>query len=173
MSHWGITWGDLEKRHWILRIGLMKWWHGHSSVDYARVGSLKTSLHGPPASMEDLFTHAHNFIRVDEANTENRLRDSKWSNSDNRYGVNHKDPSRRQKEKFVSRPNTRPSDRSNNHKPSFTPLIKSPAKIFARSEGKAFSGLLRECSHPATVETAQNTVIFIMIMGMRQTIVST
>ncbi|GKB86407.1 reverse transcriptase domain-containing protein [Tanacetum coccineum] len=29
-----------------------------------------------PASMEDLFTQAHNFIRADEVNTRNRLRDS-------------------------------------------------------------------------------------------------
>ncbi|GKE02767.1 hypothetical protein Tco_1390750, partial [Tanacetum coccineum] len=31
----------------------------------------------PPASMEDLFTQAHNFIRADEANAETRLRDSR------------------------------------------------------------------------------------------------
>ncbi|PWA37246.1 reverse transcriptase domain-containing protein [Artemisia annua] len=76
---------------------------------------------------------------TDEANTENRLRDSKWINSDNRHGVNHKDPSRKQKERFVSHPNTRPSDHSNNHKPSFTPLIKSPADIFATSASRIFT----------------------------------
>nr|GEY05087.1 reverse transcriptase domain-containing protein [Tanacetum cinerariifolium] len=36
----------------------------------------------PPASMEDLFTQAHNFIITDEANMENRLRDSKWVTND-------------------------------------------------------------------------------------------
>ncbi|GJU07443.1 reverse transcriptase domain-containing protein [Tanacetum coccineum] len=69
----------------------------------------KDLISWPPASMEDLFTQAHNFIRVDEANTENRLRDSR----------------------------IRPNERPNVNNSSFTPLIKSPAKIYATSEGKA------------------------------------
>ncbi|GJV50467.1 retrotransposon gag domain-containing protein [Tanacetum coccineum] len=54
----------------------------------------------PPASMEDLFTQAHNFIRADEANTENRLRDSRWVPNDNKSGQGYKDTSRIHKDKL-------------------------------------------------------------------------
>ncbi|GJU96072.1 retrotransposon gag domain-containing protein [Tanacetum coccineum] len=91
----------------------------------------------PPASMEDLFMQAHNFIRADEANAENRLRDSRGVTTDGRSGQNYRDTSRRHKDKYVPRSNTRPNERPNTHKPSFTPLIKSPAEIYATSEGKA------------------------------------
>nr|GEW41187.1 reverse transcriptase domain-containing protein [Tanacetum cinerariifolium] len=91
----------------------------------------------PPASMEDLFTQAHNFIRADEANTENRLRDSRWVPNDNKSGQGYKDISRRHKDKYVNRPRIRPNEHPNVNNSSFTPLIKSPAEIYATSEGKA------------------------------------
>ncbi|PWA83499.1 reverse transcriptase domain-containing protein [Artemisia annua] len=87
--------------------------------------------------MEDLFTQAHNFIRSDEANAENRLRDSRGAANDNKAGQSYRDASRRQRHKYIPRPNSRPNERNNVHKPSFTPLIKSPAEIYATSEGKA------------------------------------
>ncbi|GKC85474.1 hypothetical protein Tco_1141191 [Tanacetum coccineum] len=91
----------------------------------------------PPASMEDLFTQAHNFIRADEANTENRLRDSRWVPNDNKSGQGYKDTSRRHKDKYVHRLRVRPNERTNVNNSSFTPLIKSSAEIYATSEGKA------------------------------------
>ncbi|PWA55873.1 reverse transcriptase domain-containing protein [Artemisia annua] len=91
----------------------------------------------PPTSMEDLFTQAHNFIRADEANAENRLRGSRGAANDNKAGQSYRDASRRQRDKYIPRPNSRPNERTNIHKPSFTPLIKSPAEIYATSEGKA------------------------------------
>ncbi|GJS84226.1 hypothetical protein Tco_0750767 [Tanacetum coccineum] len=39
----------------------------------------------PPASMEDLFMQAHNFIRSDEANTKNQLRDGRWGITKGRH----------------------------------------------------------------------------------------
>ncbi|PWA71117.1 retrotransposon gag domain-containing protein [Artemisia annua] len=91
----------------------------------------------PPTSMEDFFTQAHNFIRADEANAENRLRDSRGAANDNKAGQSYRDASRRQRDRYIPRPNSRPNERTNVHKPSFTPLIKSPAEIYATSEGKA------------------------------------
>ncbi|GKA15122.1 reverse transcriptase domain-containing protein [Tanacetum coccineum] len=88
----------------------------------------------PPIYMEDLFTQAHNFIRADEANIENRLRDSRWAN--NRRGQSYRDTSRRPRDKHTTRPNRRPGEHSNTHRPSFTPLLKSPAEIYATSEGR-------------------------------------
>ncbi|PWA50478.1 retrotransposon gag domain-containing protein [Artemisia annua] len=89
----------------------------------------------PPKSMEDLFIQAHNFIRADEANIENRLRDSRWA--ENRHGQSYRDTSRRQRDRHVTRPNGRPGERSSTHKPTFTPLLKTPAEIYATSEGKS------------------------------------
>ncbi|GKD70073.1 retrotransposon gag domain-containing protein [Tanacetum coccineum] len=91
----------------------------------------------PPASMEDLFTQAHNFIRANEANTKNRMRDSRWATNGGKSGQSYKDASRINKDKYVPRPNTRPNEHHKVHKPYFIPLIKSPTKIYATSEGKA------------------------------------
>ncbi|GKE16174.1 hypothetical protein Tco_1423751, partial [Tanacetum coccineum] len=74
---------------------------------------------------------------ANEANVENRLRDSRWVTNDGKFGQNYRATSRRHKDKYVLRPNTRPNERPNIHEPSFTPLIKSPAEIYATSEGKA------------------------------------
>nr|GEW35121.1 retrotransposon Gag domain-containing protein [Tanacetum cinerariifolium] len=88
------------------------------------------------APMEDLFMQAYNFIRANEANTENRLRDSRWVTNDGKSRKNYKETSRRHKDTYTLRPNTRPNERLNIHKPSFTPLIKSPPEIYANSVGK-------------------------------------
>ncbi|GKE24969.1 hypothetical protein Tco_1436481 [Tanacetum coccineum] len=88
----------------------------------------------PPKSMEDLFTQAHKFIRVDEENIENRLRDSRWA--DNRRGQSYRDTSRRPRDRHITHPNGRPSKRSNIHRPTFKPLLKSLAEIYATSKGR-------------------------------------
>ncbi|GJV50470.1 hypothetical protein Tco_1440682 [Tanacetum coccineum] len=75
--------------------------------------------------------------RADEANTENRLKDSRWVPNDNKSGQGYKDTSRRHKDKYVHRLRVRPNERTNVNNSSFTPLIKSPAEIYATSEGKA------------------------------------
>ncbi|PWA39994.1 gag protein [Artemisia annua] len=91
----------------------------------------------PPASMEDLFTQAHNFIWADESNAENRLQDGKWGTNDGRHTQNYRDTSKKHKERHVACSTTRPNERSSMHKPTFTPLIKSRAEIYATSEGKS------------------------------------
>ncbi|PWA48159.1 retrotransposon gag domain-containing protein [Artemisia annua] len=103
-----------------------------------RLGRLfKALIARPPTSMEDLFTQAHNFITADEANMKNRLRDSRCAINDNKSGQSYIEASRRQKDKYIPHPNARPNVRTNVHKPSFTPLIKSPAQIYVTLEGKA------------------------------------
>ncbi|GJW38801.1 hypothetical protein Tco_0064646 [Tanacetum coccineum] len=84
-----------------------------------------------------LSNRAHNFIRADEANTENQLRHSRWVPNDNKSGQGYKDTSRRHKDKNVHHLRVRPNERTNVNNSSFTPLIKSPAEIYATSEGKA------------------------------------
>ncbi|GJR91868.1 reverse transcriptase domain-containing protein [Tanacetum coccineum] len=74
--------------------------------------------------------------RADEANIENWLRDSRWA--DNRHGQSYRDTSRRPKDRHITCPNERLGERSNTHRPSFTPLLKSPAEIYATSEGRSF-----------------------------------
>lgn len=64
----------------------------------------------PPLSIEDLFTRAHNFLTADGANMENRLWESKWGTTDTRHGQSYRDSSRKQKDRFVSRPGTRSKD---------------------------------------------------------------
>ncbi|GJT22083.1 hypothetical protein Tco_0892020 [Tanacetum coccineum] len=56
----------------------------------------------------------------------------KWSRA-----KGYKDTSRRHKDKYVHRLRVRPNERTNVNNSSFTPLIKSPAEIYATSEGKA------------------------------------
>ncbi|GJZ43638.1 hypothetical protein Tco_0590893 [Tanacetum coccineum] len=65
--------------------------------------------------MEDLFTQAHNFIRADEENTENRLRDERWGIAEGRHAQNHKESAINHKERYVARPITIPSKRSSVH----------------------------------------------------------
>ncbi|GKC89922.1 hypothetical protein Tco_1150571, partial [Tanacetum coccineum] len=55
-------------------------WGIHQWITIRRL--FKDLIACPPASMEDLFTQAHNFMKADEANTENRLRDSRWATND-------------------------------------------------------------------------------------------
>nr|GEU86803.1 retrotransposon Gag domain-containing protein [Tanacetum cinerariifolium] len=91
----------------------------------------------PPVSMEDVFTQAHNFIRADEANTKNRLRDVKLGATDKRHMQNYRESTRKHKERYAAHPATRPNERSSMHRPIFIPLIKSPAEIYVTSEGKS------------------------------------
>ncbi|GJR09850.1 hypothetical protein Tco_0792502 [Tanacetum coccineum] len=98
-----------------------------------RLGRLfKDLIAWPPKSMEDLFIQAHNFIRADKANIENWLCDSRWA--DNKRGQSYRDTSRRPRDRHITRPNGRPDERSNTYIPSFTPLLKSPAEIYATFE---------------------------------------
>ncbi|GKA04926.1 hypothetical protein Tco_0684046, partial [Tanacetum coccineum] len=85
---------------------------------------------------DNLPKQAHNFIRADKANIKNRLRASRWAN--NRRGQSYRDTSRRPRDRHTTRPNGRPGECSNTYRPSFTPLLKSPAKIYATLEGKSF-----------------------------------
>nr|GEV14461.1 hypothetical protein [Tanacetum cinerariifolium] len=97
----------------------------------------------PSVSMEDLFTQAHNFIRVDEANTENRPRDGKWGTADGRHIQNHQEALRKHKERYAPRPTIEsPAEiyttfSQSKHSPTFTPLIESLAKIYTTFEGKS------------------------------------
>ncbi|GJX45200.1 reverse transcriptase domain-containing protein [Tanacetum coccineum] len=74
---------------------------------------------------------------ADEANTENQLLDGKLGATDNRHVQNHRESSRKHKERYVARPTIRPNKRSSMQRPTFTPLIKSPTEIYATSEGKS------------------------------------
>ncbi|PWA89450.1 reverse transcriptase domain-containing protein [Artemisia annua] len=90
----------------------------------------------PPSSMEELFTLVNNFIRAEEANTENRLREAKREPIDNRQGQNSKDQHKRHKNRYASRAGYRSGNRNDQRKPAFTPLLKLPAEIYATTEGK-------------------------------------
>nr|GEY17753.1 retrotransposon Gag domain-containing protein [Tanacetum cinerariifolium] len=57
----------------------------------------------PPTSLEDLFTQTHSFIRAEDANNQNRLREPRQANRETKQHATYKDLSRRSKDKFVSR----------------------------------------------------------------------
>ncbi|GJY82642.1 reverse transcriptase domain-containing protein [Tanacetum coccineum] len=57
----------------------------------------------PPTSLEDLFTQTHNFIKAEDANNENRLREPRQENRETKQHATYKDLPRRPKDKFVSR----------------------------------------------------------------------
>ncbi|GJY13911.1 hypothetical protein Tco_0383220 [Tanacetum coccineum] len=104
-------------------------------ISELRLGWLfKDLIARPPKSMEDLFTQAHNFIKVDEANMENRLRNSRCG--DNRRGQSYRDTSRRPRDRHITRLNRRLSEYSNIHIPTFKPLLKSLAEIYVTSKGR-------------------------------------
>ena len=88
----------------------------------------------PPTSLEDLFTQTHNFIRAEEANNENRLRDSR---REVRHHPTYKDLPRRSKDKHYSRNHTRQVESHKGSHDTYTALIKSPSEILATSEGRA------------------------------------
>ncbi|PWA38695.1 hypothetical protein CTI12_AA570620 [Artemisia annua] len=89
----------------------------------------------PPKSMEDLFIQAHNFIRADEANIENRLRDSRWLKTDTAKAT---ETPREDKETDMSlvlmEDLVSALARTNPHLRLY---LKTPAEIYATSEGKS------------------------------------
>nr|GEW95853.1 reverse transcriptase domain-containing protein [Tanacetum cinerariifolium] len=88
----------------------------------------------PPASLEDLFTQTHNFIRAEDANNENRLRELR---RETKQHLTYKDLPRRQRDKHIYRSVARHTESYKAPNDTFTALIKSPAEILATSEGKA------------------------------------
>ncbi|GKD88498.1 hypothetical protein Tco_1364005 [Tanacetum coccineum] len=54
-----------------------------------------------------------------------------------RHVQNHRESTRKHKERYVARPTTRPNKCSSMQRSTFTPLIKSPTKIYATSEEKS------------------------------------
>nr|GEV69670.1 reverse transcriptase domain-containing protein [Tanacetum cinerariifolium] len=91
----------------------------------------------PPSSMEELFTLVNSFVKAEEANIKNRLCESKLEPIDSRHGQNSRDQHKRHKDKYAPRTGYRPNNHNNPQKPTFTPLLKSPAEIYATTEGKA------------------------------------
>ncbi|PWA42661.1 hypothetical protein CTI12_AA542590 [Artemisia annua] len=88
----------------------------------------------PLTSLEDLFTQTHNFIRAEDANNENRLREPR---RETKQHTIYKDLPRRQKDKHVSRSASRHMESHRAPLDTFTPLIKPPAEILVTSEGRA------------------------------------
>ncbi|GJW34757.1 reverse transcriptase domain-containing protein [Tanacetum coccineum] len=88
----------------------------------------------PLTSLEDLFTQTNNFIRAEDANNENRLREPR---RETKQHVTYKDLPRRNKDKHVSRSASRHMESPRFPREAFTALIKSPSKILATSEGKS------------------------------------
>ncbi|GKD35338.1 reverse transcriptase domain-containing protein [Tanacetum coccineum] len=91
----------------------------------------------PPLSLEDLYTQANNFIRAEEANNGNWLREVKRGALDNISNLTYKDFLKNSRDKYVPQTGTRHVKRSNHQRGIFTPLIKMPAEIYATSEGRA------------------------------------
>ncbi|GKC94131.1 hypothetical protein Tco_1159573 [Tanacetum coccineum] len=91
----------------------------------------------PPLSLEDLYTQANNFIRAEEVNNGNWLRKVKRGALDNISNSTYKDFHKNSRDKYVPRTGTRHVERSNHQRGIFTPLIKTPAEIYATSEGRA------------------------------------
>ncbi|GJU92861.1 hypothetical protein Tco_1317617 [Tanacetum coccineum] len=88
----------------------------------------------PSTSLEELFTQTHSFIRVEDANNENRLREPR---RETKQHLTYKDLPRRQRDKHVSRSAARHTESYKAPNDTFTALIKSPAEILATSERKA------------------------------------
>ncbi|PWA39704.1 reverse transcriptase domain-containing protein [Artemisia annua] len=97
----------------------------------------KDLIERPPTSLEDLFTQTHNFIRAEDANNENRLREPRQGNRDTKQHVTYKDLPRKHKDKFVSCSATRYNEHRKAPHDGFTALIKSREEIFATVEGKS------------------------------------
>nr|GEU44629.1 hypothetical protein [Tanacetum cinerariifolium] len=88
----------------------------------------------PSTSLEDLFTHTHNFIRANEANNGNRLRETR---RETKQHMTYRDLPRRQKQKHISRLVGRHMESHRVQHDTFTPLIKSLAEILATSKERA------------------------------------
>nr|GEU40941.1 hypothetical protein [Tanacetum cinerariifolium] len=88
----------------------------------------------PLTSLEDLFTQTNNFIRAEEANNENRLREPR---QETKQHMTYKYLPQRNKDKHVSRSANRHTINHRYPCEAFNALIKSPAEILATSEGKS------------------------------------
>nr|GEZ16395.1 hypothetical protein [Tanacetum cinerariifolium] len=88
----------------------------------------------PPKSLKDLFTQTNNFIRAEEANNENSLREPC---RETKQHMTYKDLLRRNRDKHVSRSANRHNESHRFSREAFTALVKSPAEILATSEGKS------------------------------------
>ncbi|PWA86423.1 hypothetical protein CTI12_AA044060 [Artemisia annua] len=107
-------------------------------INGLRPGRLfKDLIARPPTSLEDLFTQTHNFIRAEEANNENRLREPRQGNCETKQHVTYKDLPRKHKDKFVSCSAARYNEHRKAAHDGYTALVKSPAEIFATVEGKS------------------------------------
>ncbi|GKC37251.1 hypothetical protein Tco_1049635 [Tanacetum coccineum] len=100
----------------------------------------------PPTSLEDLFTQTHNFIRAEDTNNENRLREPR---RETKQHMTYKDLLRRQRDKHVSRSAARHTESFKAPNDTFTTLIKSPAEILATFEVKAMLSPLPRMFAPA------------------------
>nr|GEY75108.1 hypothetical protein [Tanacetum cinerariifolium] len=107
----------------------------------------------PLTSLEGLFTQTHNFIRAEETNNENRLREPRQGNRKTKQHATYKDLPRRPKEKYVSRAATRYNEHHKAPHNPFTTLIKSPAESFATVECKSILRPLLRCSLQRTKVT--------------------
>ncbi|GKA63846.1 hypothetical protein Tco_0763452 [Tanacetum coccineum] len=86
-----------------------------------------------PTSLKDLFTQTNNFIRAEDANNENRLRETR---REMKQYIVYKDLPRRPRDKHIPRPAARQGENHRILRDSFTALVKSSAEILATSEGK-------------------------------------
>ncbi|GKD03574.1 hypothetical protein Tco_1178548 [Tanacetum coccineum] len=94
----------------------------------------KDLISKPPTSLEDLFTQTHNFIRAEDANNKNHLREP---HRETKQHMTYKDLLRRQMDKHVSRSVARHTESYKGPNDTFSALIKSPSEILATFEGKA------------------------------------
>ncbi|GJR10203.1 reverse transcriptase domain-containing protein [Tanacetum coccineum] len=101
----------------------------------------------PPTSLEDLFTQTNNFIRAEDANNENCLKEPR---RETKHHVTYKDLPRRNRDKHVSRSANRHMESPRFPREAFTALIKSPSKILATSEGKSMLRPLPRMFTPAS-----------------------
>lgn len=100
-----------------------------------RFGRLfKDLIAKPPTSLEDLFTQTHNFIQAEEANNDNRLRESR---QETKQHQTYKDLPLRPSDKHFPIATTRHTESHRGLHDTFTALIKSPAETLATSEGKS------------------------------------
>lgn len=128
----------------------------------------------PPASMEDLLTHANNFIRAKEANMENRLLNqngdrliirSRVKTIENFHGDKRKNISLVLQLVLITEQTLKDnlSLLYSIHQQKYTPNLKEKQR-FDRHH---------ECLRILIVEIEQNTVNFTKIVVMIQTVVST
>ncbi|PWA42852.1 gag protein [Artemisia annua] len=97
----------------------------------------------PPTSLEELFTQTHNFIRAEDANNENRLREMKQH-------ATYKDLPRRNRDKHVSRSAARHTESHRVPREAFTKNV-HPRRNTSHLERKSHtSPTHKKCSPPPT-----------------------